>query len=131
MMYKSRPSKLAVDKFPDETIIVDFTTGAYFSLRGSACLIWDMCKDGANIDQIFDAFDDVTDEERQQITGYIDQLKESGIIEEVSGEGTNAPGKSAFEKIQLEKYSDMEELIMLDPIHEVDERGWPHKKVVE
>jgi hypothetical protein len=29
------------------------------------------------------------------------------------------------------KYSDMEDLIMLDPIHEVDESGWPHPKPVD
>jgi hypothetical protein len=26
----------------------------------------------------------------------------------------------------LERYSDMQALLVLDPIHEVDEQGWPH-----
>ena len=26
----------------------------------------------------------------------------------------------------LEKYTDMQDLVLLDPVHEVDERGWPH-----
>jgi hypothetical protein len=31
-----------------------------------------------------------------------------------------------FEIPALEKYTDMEELLLLDPIHEVDETGWPN-----
>jgi hypothetical protein len=27
----------------------------------------------------------------------------------------------------LHKYTDMEELLLLDPIHDVDETGWPNK----
>jgi hypothetical protein len=29
----------------------------------------------------------------------------------------------------LQKFTDMQELLLLDPIHEVDERGWPHRKL--
>jgi hypothetical protein len=34
--------------------------------------------------------------------------------------------ESKFEKPGLQKYSDMQDLLLLDPIHEVDEMGWPH-----
>ena len=27
----------------------------------------------------------------------------------------------------LEKHTDMAELILLDPVHEVDSMGWPHR----
>jgi hypothetical protein len=40
-------------------------------------------------------------------------------------------GKLNFEPPILEKYTDMEELIALDPIHEVDEMGWPNAKQVQ
>ena len=33
-----------------------------------------------------------------------------------------------YEPPQLMKYTDMQELILLDPIHDVDEKGWPHTK---
>ena len=29
---------------------------------------------------------------------------------------------------RLNRYADMKDLLMLDPIHEVDEKGWPSKK---
>ena len=29
----------------------------------------------------------------------------------------------------LEKFTDMQDLILLDPVHEVSERGWPHAAI--
>jgi len=37
--------------------------------------------------------------------------------------------ENAFSAPLLEKYSDMQELLLLDPIHEVGERGWPEPRV--
>ena len=33
----------------------------------------------------------------------------------------------AFEKPVIEKFSDMQEMLLLDPIHEVSEMGWPNE----
>jgi hypothetical protein len=39
--------------------------------------------------------------------------------------------KPKFEKPILEKFTDMEDLLLLDPIHEVDvDAGWPNVKPV-
>ena len=35
--------------------------------------------------------------------------------------------KTQFEFPIIEKFTDMQELLLLDPIHEVDEKGWPHQ----
>ena len=36
--------------------------------------------------------------------------------------------KMRFEAPALQVYTDMEDLLLLDPIHEVDEMGWPSAK---
>ena len=36
--------------------------------------------------------------------------------------------KLAYEHPVLQKYTDMEDLLLLDPIHDVDEAGWPARK---
>jgi hypothetical protein len=36
--------------------------------------------------------------------------------------------RAAFSAPVLQKYDDMQDLIMLDPIHEVDDSGWPARK---
>jgi hypothetical protein len=35
-------------------------------------------------------------------------------------------GRIPFQAPALEKHSDMQDLILLDPVHEVGPRGWPH-----
>jgi len=35
-------------------------------------------------------------------------------------------GRPPFVKPILQKYTDMADLLLLDPIHEVGEQGWPH-----
>ncbi len=35
--------------------------------------------------------------------------------------------KDDFTNPVLEKFTDMADLLLLDPIHEVDESGWPNK----
>ena len=50
--------------------------------------------------------------------------QESQIAHSVTG---NVQIKPKFEMPVLHKYTDMEDLLLLDPIHEVDETGWPAK----
>lgn len=35
-------------------------------------------------------------------------------------------GAAEFPAPRLERYTDMQDLLLLDPIHDVDERGWPN-----
>ena len=32
---------------------------------------------------------------------------------------------TTYKTLRIQKYDDMEELLLLDPVHEVDEAGWP------
>jgi hypothetical protein len=44
------------------------------------------------------------------------------------GPGAATDGRPPFVAPTLEKYMDMQALLVLDPIHEVDETGWPSVK---
>ena len=39
--------------------------------------------------------------------------------------------RSIFATPVLNKYSDMQDLLLLDPIHEVDDTGWPNVKTAD
>jgi hypothetical protein len=79
----------------------------------------------------------------QEIENYLDDLLKKLITEEIIivdellssnsskfsiSEQNSEPEKLKFEPPILEKYVDMQDLLLLDPIHEVDERGWPNVK---
>jgi len=127
-MIRSRENKLAIDKFENETIIVDFETGIYYSLRGSASTIWELCETGLDHIRLGEIFTNITHEQQQQAFQFIEDLKTAKLVLEVEEEVVLQPVQHHFEEILFEQYKDMEDLIILDPIHEVDEKGWPHKK---
>ena len=46
----------------------------------------------------------------------------AGVIADLFKGNTDA----TFEAPKLSKYTDMEQLLLLDPVHDVDETGWPN-----
>jgi len=53
----------------------------------------------------------------------VSKVSESALLSQ------NSSGKkSPYQKPVIEIFDDMEKLIKLDPIHEIDGRGWPHLK---
>ena len=45
---------------------------------------------------------------------------------EVDRRSAPAASKLPFVAPKLETYTDMQDIILLDPVHKVDSRGWPH-----
>lgn len=128
-MLRPRSKKLAVDKFPGEVIIVDFETGTYYSLQKGASIIWELLEEGISENEVMNVFDSATSEQQERIRTFLSDLLEFNLLEKVSPKTPKTHPQKKYEEIVIEKYTDMEDLIMLDPIHEVDERGWPHKKI--
>jgi hypothetical protein len=65
----------------------------------------------------------------------LDQLKKEGIIVETDSrpESQELPSlvretKTLFNAPNFEVHNDMQDLLVLDPIHEVDDAGWPSLK---
>lgn len=117
-----------------ELIAIDLSGGSYYSLSGSGPAIWGLLLGGATKSEVCEALA-VTHEGdpesiRREVSDLLAQLLESGLA--VPGDGTRehpAPGapaeKAAFEPPKLERYTDMKDYFLLDPIHEVDAAGWP------
>jgi hypothetical protein len=118
-----------------EVIIVNLDKGLYFSTDGVGACIWAMIIAGRTADEIriwatgaLDAGDAVS----ADVTEFLDDLRENELIRTVleprGGDDFDMPAAPAtYEKPTLHVYADMEELLLLDPIHDVsDDAGWPH-----
>jgi len=122
-----------------ETVIVNLENGVYYSLRTSGVDVWNLIETGANLEELtnlmIDRYDGSPEVVRKSISELLIALQQEGLVEVSSTKRTvsQAPQtlmegkKQKYELPLLEKYSDMQELLLLDPIHEVDEEGWPHK----
>lgn len=128
-------SSVVHEKFDDETVTVNLETGCYFSLRGSADAIWMLAAAGLPRTQIVSrlcaAYDGDAGEIESATNEFLDRLVEESLLEHTS---RNAPAADValegglFVPPLLQKYTDMEELLQLDPVHEVDHMGWPNAK---
>ena len=121
-----------------EVIVVNLDTGVYYSLAGVAADIWVAVESGAStaetVDELLAHHDAGRPEIESAVARFVAELEQEQLIVAAAGaerdaapSSTNGAAKRAFEEPVLHKYTDMQELLLLDPIHEVDEAGWPEK----
>ena len=117
-----------------EVIAIDLADGSYYSLAGSGPAIWELLAEGAGEAEIGAALGARFEAEESEINAAVStllgQLQENGLIVASEEDGPDAPAPSAdekalFETPRLERYTDMKDYFLLDPIHEVDTAGWP------
>jgi hypothetical protein len=120
-----------------ESVIINLYKGLYYNLNPSGSEIWTLIEAGANVTDIatvlsqkYPAAVDVLSAVEQ----LVNELQtEELIVPTTIASGFVAPAAIAadgatFEQPVLYKYADMQDLLALDPIHDVDETGWPNQK---
>lgn len=121
-----------------EVILIDLKTGTYYSLRDAGATVWQAIAQGAGEDGIaaelrsrYEASEGEIHDAMRQLLG---ELEREGLVradEAEPGEVTppvsvNGAARLPFAAPVLEKHTDMQDLILLDPVHEVGAEGWPH-----
>jgi Coenzyme PQQ synthesis protein D (PqqD) len=142
--YRLHNPKVIFETIEGETVIVDLGTGSYFSLVGAGSIVWTELTAGRSLDEILTRlnfeFDAVPREIEKAVSDLLQELVCEGLIIAVQTAAADPrsvespPGhlderpssKRTFEPPRLQKFSDMQELLLLDPVHDVDSTGWPH-----
>ncbi len=145
LRYKINAPHIVHEIFEDhEAAIINLKSGNYYSLDPVGASVWARIESGLTIDEIVDELLTLYDGDRAEVGREIGRFVEALQVEQliVAGSDTSAQpkgqrgkigsngngGKIAFTPPILERYNDMQELLLLDPIHEVDETGWPNRK---
>lgn len=135
--YRVNQPAVIAEVIDNEAIIVNLDSGANYSLRGSACLIWEMLARQMAVPTVVQdlsqRFADTPDAIQAGVDALVADLLGEQLLVPADGDATLAelpaiPGNGdrlPFETPVLEKYTDMAELLLLDPIHDVDAAGWP------
>lgn len=142
--YRINTPQIVHEAIDNEVVIVDFETGNYYSLEDVGAVVWTTLAAGADsaaIVQQIDAHYDCADADLASITSeFLGELVEQGLIVPMaaSDDSISLPKlngasavKSPFSAPKLNRYTDMQDLLLLDPIHDVDETGWPNLPVLE
>lgn len=136
--YTIDSQKITWQTIDDEVIIIDLELGNYYTLTGVGAAIWALIEQQATFDQIvtetlaqYDA--ESTEAVRESVGAFVSELIREKIIGLTTSDdavpvSVPTPAvRAKFEAPALEKYTDMQTLLLIDPIHEVDEKGWPHE----
>ncbi|CAB4324288.1 MAG: PqqD family peptide modification chaperone [Actinobacteria bacterium] len=119
-----------------EAVIVDLRTGRYHGAQGVAATAWSVLGRTADLSTIVREVSEVhapvpTDVEAR-ISAFVDQLLAAELIVEVAGSAASATivlatvgASSPWNDPVLESHNDLEDLLLLDPVHDVGADGWP------
>jgi hypothetical protein len=116
-----------------EVVAINLDSGIYYSFRGVAAAIWAGVNGRATPTEIAAAIEagpGALDDGAQVVARFVEQLVEEGLAR--PSEADNAADWTVDGLVVdlgapvLEKFSDLEDLLLLDPIHDVDAEGWPH-----
>ena len=124
----------------DELVVMNLATGHYFSSTGSGAVVWSCLEQGMDTGAIAallgQAFDAPSAQVETDLSVFIESLRSNGLVRpgdvatDAATSGTPPPAAAAAERApytspQMNAYTDMKDLLMLDPIHDVADEGWP------
>ena len=132
-----RGSHIVHEDFGGEVVVVNLKTGTYYGLNGTAVTIWQAVSDRLSAAQcaarVAGQYRGDAGAVTAGVTAFLERLESEELIMasgEPAGEAPVDPAAAASEAFvapTFQRCTDMEELLVLDPVHEVDEMGWPSR----
>ena len=136
--YRTNSPPVVFETVEGETIVVNLETGSYYDLNEVGGYIFSAFEHGATIGEVAGSLAAGCDADanavRAAVEAFAARLQEEELLVAAgAGGSSNGNGSGAltsparFTEPALNKYTDMQELLLLDPVHEVSEAGWPSK----
>jgi hypothetical protein len=131
--------KVVDELMGDELVIINFDTGKYHGIRGVGVEVWHLLEAGLSVAELgaelSRRYRGIDDGARLAVGRFIAELERQRLIVS-QAEGAPGPIHSpsehdhdttrAFAFPELDTRDDLQDYLALDPIHDVDERGWPN-----
>ena len=133
--FRSNTPPVVHETVEGETIVVNLDTGSYYDLNPLGGSIFELLNAGTSTaalaSRIASAYELGEFEARRTVEDFTAQLVAEQLLAPVADGTPEAPAQvelpPVFAEPVLHKYTDMPELLLLDPVHEVDETGWPSR----
>jgi hypothetical protein len=138
------PAQVVHEQVDDEVIVIHLARGNYFSLAGSGTQIWTMLTAGLPPGEIGRSLAEVhsnpAEEIEAMVGAFVERLLDEDLLQAIDGADQGAEpsveGRAVaaddqlpgLDPPRLEKYTDMQDYLLIDPIHEVEDPGWPARK---
>lgn len=125
------------EEYESEVIAINLDSGAYYSLVGESATLWKQLRAGASVEQLAQHFAAAHDADpaliAADVAAFLKRLEEESLVVDgapvdASGAGPRPPvpaDKTPFRGFEMNVYTDMQDLLLLDPVHDVADSGWP------
>jgi hypothetical protein len=132
--YRVNSPSVINETIDDESVIINLYEGYYYSLDDVGSIIWEAVSLGHLVDDVVRLIKNQYQDDAGVIEACVHELiaeleREQLIVPDNHDGRLYVPESNQdprpFAKPVLNKFSDMQDLLLLDPIHEVDEKGWP------
>jgi hypothetical protein len=121
--YKIAGPDIVHESFGGDLVVLNLLSGQYFGLNASGAALWSAIIEGQDTASL--SADDTT---KQMASDFVTQLLDHELIvrDDLAGEGAPTASISLLIPPTIEAYDDLSDLIVADPIHDVDQNaGWP------
>ncbi len=125
----NQPS-IIFDESEGVVVVINLLTGHYFRLGDGTSPLWNMLAVGCSVESLMDSCRNRDDLVRDWPSIRSELLKHELVVLEVASE-TDRKSHEAWDysPFSIEPFTDLEDILGLDPIHEVDPgKGWPHAR---
>jgi len=120
-----------------EAVRVHMGNGRYYSLRSSGAAAWSLLAAGAPVSRVTEAlaahYGVPAERVGPETAELVARLESEELLVMEPDDANDRPAielsdefGSAWETPQLQVYTDMEDLLLVDPVHEVADDGWPN-----
>lgn len=122
---------IVAEAFDGEIVLIDIARGVYFSLCGAAVELWQAFSDPRTADEVLRTLAPLAEAEhsaamRDAISSMCANELIVGVDAPDAPAGPFAAGVFASVPPVVQVFSDLADLIAIDPVHEVDAAaGWP------
>jgi hypothetical protein len=141
--YAIDTARIVSEIIDGEAVVIDLANGYYYSLDPTATAIWEAIQSGQSVPRIVSAL-----RRRYDCSGVDPEPATLEFLAQLSADDLIAPDPSPgaspdldtsatvddpreavpFRAPTLQRFTDMQHFLLVDPIHEVDDRGWPHAR---
>jgi hypothetical protein len=139
--FKINEPNIVHENIDGETVILNLDSGNYYSVMDVGVDIWNYIEKGAPAGEILPLIlqnYECSPDAEKEVNSFIAQLEQEGLVIAVDDASllpsdwkdqiSMRENKAVFNAPVLNKYTDMQDLLLLDPVHQVDDTGWPSNK---
>jgi hypothetical protein len=126
------------ERLDGEVIAISNQSGKYFSFGNTAADIWYLLQNPTSrkkwLEILSSNYENVPESAEEEIQSFLSQILEEGLIKAEaisSSEVVVLPSDSTrgkWVKPEAIIFDDLQDLLLVDPIHDTTEAGWPFKE---